>query len=89
MQLISIIPKQKFRDVKKYGYKREHEQVEYYVNPDEIAYFVLHSKPDAKVFDGTDFYTLYLKSGFEIEITEEHFMALQKTGLIKVLTVDM
>jgi len=89
MQLIAIIPKRRFRDAKKYGFKREHEQVEYYVNPDEISHFVLHSEPDAKVFDGTDYYILHLKSGYEIEITQEHFMDLQKTGLFKILTTDM
>ena len=88
MQLISIVPKKRVKS----GYGeigKDHEQVEYYVNPDEIAYFVCHSEPDAKVFDGTDFYTLVLKSGFGIDITEEHFMDLQKTGLFKILSTDM
>ncbi len=88
MQLISIIPKKKLKSLYAEPGK-DHEQIEYYINPDEISHFVLHSEPDAKVFDGTDFYTLCLKSGFEIDITQDHFMDLQKTGLIKVLTTDI
>lgn len=88
MQLISIIPKKKLKSLYAEPGK-DHEQVEYYVNPNEIAYFVLHSEPDAKVFDGTDYYILHLKSGYQIEITQEHFMDLQKTGLIKILTTDI